>query len=233
MRLRSLRGSRPPSRTERASTSSASYSSRSRSPGYGNEPTTAPVTTTPTRNAPTSWQLQSGSALTWGSSQIPPSLADETPANWPNGSDASPTGERYSTPRTMGLETSPTPSNYTPPSTFPTTHRPRASPDGSSTPLLAPRPPSTLSVGPPMLPSTGGSMPTSSATTSSTRRPRLSTIASATSRQRFREFWQTSGLPLDVSREPEPRLAWDMSDSEPEALGRPGELGGDAEGNNG
>src|SRR5260370_5409140 len=37
MQLRSLRGSPPPSRTERASTSSASYSSRSRSPGYEND----------------------------------------------------------------------------------------------------------------------------------------------------------------------------------------------------
>src|SRR5216684_3830661 len=59
-----------------------------------------------------------------------------------------------------------------------------------------------------------------SATTTSTRRPRLSMIASATSRQRYREWWLTSGLPLDDSREPEPRLAWDTSDSEPEALER-------------
>src|SRR5713226_6219313 len=162
--LRSLRDSRPPSRTERASTSSVSYSSRSRSPGYGNEPTTAPVTTTPTRSAPTSWQLQSGSASTRGNSQTPLSPADETPANWPNGSDASPTGGRYSTPRTTGLETSPTPSNYMPPSTFPTTHRPRASPNGSLTPLPAPPLPSTLSAGPLMLPSTWGSTLTSSAT---------------------------------------------------------------------
>src|SRR5258708_4752600 len=73
MQLRLLRGSQLPSRTERASTSSASYSFRSRSPSYENEPTTAPVTTTPTRSAPTSWQLQSGSASTWGSSQTPPS----------------------------------------------------------------------------------------------------------------------------------------------------------------
>src|SRR5216684_7297153 len=145
MRLRSLRGSWPPSRTERASTSSVSYSSRSRSPGYENEPTTAPVTTTPTRNTPTSWQLQSGSASTRGSSQTPPSLADETPANWPNGSDASPTGGRYSTPRTTGLGTSPMPSNYTPPSTFPMTHPPRVFPDGSSMPSPDLQPPSTLS----------------------------------------------------------------------------------------
>src|SRR5258707_11690575 len=59
MQLRSLRGSRPPSRTERASTSSASYSPRSRSPGYGNESTTPPLTTPPTRSAPASWQHQS------------------------------------------------------------------------------------------------------------------------------------------------------------------------------
>src|SRR5258708_24226991 len=79
----------------------------------------------------------------------------------------------------------------------------------------------------------GASTLSSSATGSSTRRPRLSTIASATSRQRFREFWQTSGLPLDVSREPEPQLAWDTSDSEPEAFGSPRGLDGDAQEHNG
>src|SRR5258707_5834739 len=137
MRLRSLRGSRPPSRTGRALTSSASYSSRSRSPGYENEPTTAPATTTPTRSAPISWQLQSGSASTQGNSPTPPSPVDEMPAYWPNGSDTSPTGGHYSTPRTTGLGTSPTPSSYTPPSTFLTTRLPRASPGGSSMPSLA------------------------------------------------------------------------------------------------
>src|SRR5258708_858709 len=233
MRLRSLRGSRPPSRTERASTSSTSYSSRSRSPGYENEPTTAPVTTTPTRSAPISWQRQLGSVLTQDNSRTPPSPADETPANWLNGSDASPTEERYFTQRTTDPGINPMPSNYLLPSTSPTTPQLRASPDGSSMPSPAPQQPSTPSTRPPMPLSTGGSTLSSSATTSSTRGPRLSTIASATSRQRFREYWLTSGLPLDVSREPEPRHAWDTSDSEPEALERPGELDGDAQENNG
>src|SRR5258707_13934626 len=114
-----------------------------------------------------------------------------------------------------------------PASTFPTTPPPRAFPDGSSTPSPAPRQPPTPSAQPPTPPSTGGSALNSSATRSLTRRPRLSTIASATSRQRFREYWLTSGLPLDASREPEPQLAWDTSDSEPEALGRLGGSGGD------
>src|SRR5258708_38781662 len=119
------------------------------------------------------------------------------------------------------------PSNYSPPSTFPTTPLPRASPDGSSMPSRAHQPPLTASVWPPTPPSTGDYPRNSSATEISTRRPRLSTIASATSRQRFREFWQTSSLPLDVSREPELRLAWDTSDSEPEALENREEWGGD------
>src|SRR5258707_6883657 len=53
--------------------------------------------------------------------------------------------------------------------------------------------------------STGGSTPSSFATESWTRRQRLSTIASATSRQRCMECWQTVSLPFDVSSEPEPR----------------------------
>src|SRR5260221_4541148 len=77
--------------------------------------------------------------------------------------------------------------------------------------------------------STGGSTPSSFATESWTRRQRLSTIASATSRQRFREFWQTSGLPLDVSREPKPRYDWDTSDSEPEAFENRRGSGGDGQ----
>src|SRR5713226_967773 len=158
MQLRSLRGSRPPSRTERASTSSTSYSSRSRSPGYENEPTTAPAMTTPTRSAPTSWQHQSGSALTWDNSRTPPSPADEMLANWPNGSDASPTEERYSTQRTTGPGINPMPSNCLPPSTSPMTPRLRASPDGSSMPSPAPQQPSTPSTRLPTLPSTGRSM---------------------------------------------------------------------------
>src|SRR5258707_733491 len=182
MQLRLLRGSQPPSRTGRTSTSSASYSSRSRSPGYENEPTTAPATTTPMRSALASWQPQSGSALTRDNSQMPPFPVGETPASWPNGFDISPTEGHYSTPRTTGPGTSPTLSSYLPPSTSPTTPLPRAFPNGSSTPLPVPQRPSTPSEQPPMPPSTGGSTLNSSATRSSTRRPRLSTIASATSR---------------------------------------------------
>jgi len=63
-------------------------------------------------------------------------------------------------------------------------------------------------------------MQNSSSTVTSTRRPRLSTIASATSRQRYREWWLTSGLPLDDLREPEPQLTWDTSNLELEALKR-------------
>src|SRR5258708_1195828 len=220
MQLRSLRGSRPPSRTGRTSTTSASYSSRSRSPGSMNEPTTAPTMTTVMRSVPACRQHGSGSVSTRDTSRMPPSPVDETLANWPNGSDASPMGGRYSTPRTTDRGTNPMPLSYSPPSTFSMTPPPRASLNGSSMPSLAPQPPSTPSAQPPMPPSIGDYTQSSSATESSTRRPRLSMIASATSRQRFREFWLTSGLPLDVSREPEPRLAWDTSDSEPEALGR-------------
>src|SRR5258708_1747332 len=161
-----------------------------------------------------------------------PSPVDETPANWPNGSDASPTGELYSTPRTMALETNPMPSSYLPPSTSPTTAHPRAFPAGSSTPSQAHQRPSTLSAQPLTPLSTGGSTPSSSVTESLTRRPRLSTIASATSRQRFREFWQINGLPLDASREPEPQFTWDMSDSEPEGLGGQERSGGGDRENN-
>src|SRR5216684_1585366 len=103
----------------------------------------------------------------------------------------------------MGLETNPTPSSYSPSSISLTRPQPRASPDGSSMPSPAPQRPSTLSILPPRPLSTGGYRQSSSATATSTRRPRLSTIASATSRQRFQEFWLSSGLPLDVSREPE------------------------------
>src|SRR5258708_355228 len=162
-----------------------------------------------------------------------PSPVDEMPANWPNGSAASPPVGRYYTPRTMGPGTNPTPSSYLPSSISLTRPRPRASPDGSSTPSPAPQRPSTPSVLPPRPPSTGGYQRSSSATVTSTRRPRPSTIASATSRQRFREFWLSSGLPLDVSREPEPRLAWDTSNSEPEALERAEGSGGDTQENHG
>src|SRR5258708_5329533 len=185
--------------------------------------------TTLTRSTPTSRQPWSGSLSTQATSQTPPSPVGEMRANWPNGSDTSPTGGHYSTPRTMGPGTNPTPSSYSPPSTSLTTPLPRASPDGSSMPSPAPQPPSTLFTWPPTPPSTGDYTWNSSATESSTRRPRLSMIASATSRQRFREFWLTSGLPLDVSREPEPQLAWDTSDSEPEAFESQRGLGGDAQ----
>src|SRR5258708_4658694 len=179
------------------------------------------------RSAPVLWQPQLGSALTRDNSQTPPSPVDETPASWPNGSDASPTGGRYSTPRTTGPGTNPTPSSSSLGLISPTTPHSRASPDGSSTVSPAPPHPSTPSAWPPRPPSTGGSTPSSFATESWTRRQRLSTIASATSRQRFREFWQTSGLPLDVSREPEPRYDWDTSDSEPEAFENQRGSGGD------
>src|SRR5713226_10591078 len=105
---------------------------------------------------------------------------------------------RYSTPRTTDPETNLMPSNYSPALTSPTTPLPRAFPDGSSTPSPALQQPSTPSARPPMPLLTGDSMQSSSATASSTRRPRLSTIASQTSRQRFREYWLTSGLPLDI-----------------------------------
>src|SRR5713226_1594005 len=98
----------------------------------------------------------------------------------------------------------------------------RASLNGSSTPSPAPQPPSTPSVQLLMPPSTGAYTRSSSATASLTRRPRLSMIASATSRQRYREWWLTSSLPLDNSREPKLQLVWDTSDSELEALERLG-----------
>src|SRR5258708_18192646 len=163
---------------------------------------------------PASWRPRSGSLSTPVTSQTSPSPAGETPVSWPNGSDASPTDEPYSTPRTTDPATNPTPSNYSPSSTSRTTPQPRAFPDGSSTPLSAPPRPSTPSVPPPRPPSTGGSRQSSSVTATSTRRPRLSTIASQTSRQRFREFWLSSGLPFDVSRQPEPQLVWYTSDSD-------------------
>src|SRR5258708_25908076 len=120
-------------------------------------------------------------------------------ANWPNGFDTSPTEGPYSTPRTMDPGTNLMPLSYSPSSTSRTTPQPRVSPGGSSMPSPDPPQPSTPSTPPLRPPSTGGSRPSSSATASSTRRPRLSTIASATSRQRFREFWLSSGLPLHVS----------------------------------
>src|SRR5258708_40233738 len=126
-----------------------------------------------------------------------------------------------------------TPSSDSPNAVAPTRPRLRAAADGSSTPSPAPQRPSTPSVLPLRPLSTGGSRQSSSATVTSTRRPRLSTIASATSRQRFREFWLSSGSPLDVSREPEPRLAWDTSDSEPQALDKAGESGGNIQENHG
>src|SRR5258708_11033494 len=113
-------------------------------------------------SAPVLWQPQLGSALTRDNSQTPLFPVDETPASWPNGSDASPTEGHYSTPRTMGPGISPTPSNYTPPLTSPTTPLPRAFPDGSSTPSPVHQRPSTPSARPPMPPSIGGSMLSSS-----------------------------------------------------------------------
>src|SRR5258708_29139075 len=226
MRLRSQRDLRPLSRTERASTSSASSYSRPRSPDSSARPSNGTMTTTsPTATTPVLWHPRSGSLSTPATSRTSPSPVDETLASWPNGSDASPTDRPYSTPRTTDLATNLMPSSYSPSSTYPTRPHPRASPDGSSRPWSALQPPSTPSAPPLRPPSTGDSRPSSSDTASSTRRPRLSTIASATSRQRFREFWLSSGLPLDVSREPEPHLVWDTADSEPQGhqtQGRPG-----------
>ncbi len=220
-RLRLLRDSQPQSRTGRVSTTSVSYSSRSRLPGSENGVMTAPTTmTTLTMTTLTLQWPQLGSPSMPGTSRMPPSQSDEMLASWPNGSNASPTGELYSTPRTTGLGINPMPLNYSPPLTSPTRPLPRASLDGSSMPSLAPQLPSTPSAQLPMPPLTGAYTWSSSTTESSTRRPRLSTIASATLRQRYREWWRTSSLPLDDSREPEPQLAWDMSNSEPEALGR-------------
>ncbi len=118
------------------------------------------------------------------------------------------------------------PLNYSPPSTFPMRPPPKASLDGSSMPSPAPQLPSTLSMQPLRPPLTGVYMPNSSDTMTSTRRPRLSMIASATLRQRYREWWLTSSLPLDDSREPKLWLTWDIFDSELEALERPEKWGG-------
>src|SRR5258708_32706379 len=102
MRLRSQRDLRPLSRTERASTSSVSSYSRPRSPDSNARPNNGTTTTTnPTAAIPVSWQHQSGSPSTPDTSQTLPFPAGETLARWPNGSDASPTDEPYSTPRTM------------------------------------------------------------------------------------------------------------------------------------
>src|SRR5258708_5242164 len=211
----------PPLRTERVSTNSTFYSSRSRSPDSRGETMTSPTNpTTPTTTTLASQQPWLGSPSTLAISQMRPSLPGETLANWPNGFDASPMGELYSTPRTTALGISPMPLNYSLPSTSPTRPLLRASPDGSSMPSPGPQLPSTLSKQLLRPPSTGAYTQSSSATATSTRRPRLSMIASATSRQRYREWWRTSSLPLDNLREPKLRLAWNMSDSELEALGR-------------
>ena len=210
----------PQSSIGRITTTSTTYSTRSRSPNSKNRMRTTPIGMTSTTTTLTSWQHRLASPSMLAISQTPPFPQDETLANWPNGSDVSLTEEPYSTLRTMGPGINPMPSNYLPPSISLTRPPLRASPDGSLTPSPAPQPPSTPSKQLLRPPSTGASRQSSSDTTSLTRRPRLSTIASATSRQRFREYWLTSGLPLDVSREPEPQLAWDTSDSEPEALER-------------
>src|SRR5713226_91141 len=131
MQLRLLRGSWPPSRTGRISTTSAFYSSRSRSPGSKTQPTTTLTMTIPTTTTPASRPHQLGSALMRDTSPALPSPADETLANWPNGFDVSPTGGPYSMPRTMDPGTNPTPLNYSPTSTSPMTPLPRAFPDGS------------------------------------------------------------------------------------------------------
>src|SRR5258707_14412607 len=134
MRLRSQRDLRPLSRTGRASISSVSSYSRPRSPDSNARPSNGITTTTnPTPTTPVLWQPQSGSLSTPATSQTSPSLVDETPASWPNGSDASPTDGPYSTPRTTDPATNPTPSNYSPSSTYPTRPHRRASPDCSST----------------------------------------------------------------------------------------------------
>src|SRR5258708_38602458 len=106
---------------------------------------TTPATTTLMRSALASWQPQSGLALTWDNSQMPPFPVGETLASWPNGFDVSPTEGHYSMPRTTGPGTSPTLSSYLPPSTSPTTPPPRAFPDASSMPLPVPQCPSTPS----------------------------------------------------------------------------------------
>src|SRR5260370_22078500 len=97
-------------------------------------------------------------------SRTSPSPVDETQGSWLNGSDASPMEGPYSTLRTMGPGTNPTPLNYSPSSTSRTTPRPRAFPDGSSTPSPAPPQPSTLFAPLPRPPLTGDSRRSSSAT---------------------------------------------------------------------
>src|SRR5258708_6115507 len=233
MRLRSLRGLQPRSSIGRITTTSATYSMRSRSPSSESRTRTALTGTTSTTTTLASWQHRSASPSMLATSQTLPSPQDETLANWPNGSDASPTEGPYSMPRTMGPGTNPMPSNYSPPSISPMRPPPRPPPHASLTPSPAPQPPSTLSKQLLRPPLTGAYRQSSSDTVSSTRRPRLSTIASATSRLRFREWWLTNGLPLDDSREPEPRLAWDMSGLEPEALERPEGWDGDTPENDG
>src|SRR5258708_184787 len=103
MRLRLPRGLQLRSRIGRFPTSSRSYSSRSRLPGSNGVQPASMTTTTPTMTTLVSWQLQSGSPSMPATSQMLPFQPDETPDNWPSGSDASPMGELYSTPRTMGL----------------------------------------------------------------------------------------------------------------------------------
>src|SRR5258708_18021596 len=109
LQFREQRGSLPPSGTVRAPTSSISYSSRSRSSAYGNGPTepneaTAPMTTDQTRSDLDFRTHRSGLRLTRVTSPMPPSPADETLANCPNGYDASLTGRHYSTPTMMDPE---------------------------------------------------------------------------------------------------------------------------------
>src|SRR5258708_31130883 len=143
-RSRSLRGLRPPSRTGRASISSASSFSRPRSPDSNarssNRPRPAPSPTTTTHDL---WQPRSGSLSTPATSQTSPSPADETRDNCPNGSHASPTGAPYSTPRTTDPGTNPMRSNYSPSSPSRTPPQPTASPDASSTPSPPPPHPPT------------------------------------------------------------------------------------------
>src|SRR5258708_7141762 len=185
MQSRSPRGWQLRSRIGRTSTTSTPYSMRSRSPSSENEARTALMTTTILMmTTPVSQQLQLGSPSMPATSQMPPSRPDKTLVNWPNGSDASLMGGLYSTLRTMGLEINPMPSNYLPPSISPMRPQPRASPDGFSRPLPAPQLPFTPSTQLPRPPLTGAYTQSSSITESLTRRPRLSTIASATSRQR-------------------------------------------------
>src|SRR5260370_19295047 len=162
MQLRLQRGSPPPSRTGRVSTTSAAYSFRSRSSNSNDRSVTSPAAApNQMRNTLGSNQPLLGSPSTWDTSQMRPSPADETLVSWQNGSDTSLTGGHYSTWRTTGPGISPMPSSYSPPSTFPMTLWPRASRDGSSTPSPDHRPPSTPSTRPPTPPLTGDSTQTS------------------------------------------------------------------------